>query len=215
MWKQFSFIVTQQYENKVHELALAFFFPLVIEWVNNPSTASFQNDMTPQKLCKLWSVSPLDLAHLWDIKTLSTNCKNEAESACTSSASLPGHCGRTRTTSPLSGRLPLILRGKSSSAADFWSFFFLFFFFSPLFWSWIKFCWSPWESVFKVGHRRGCRVLSVHGCTCVLLLTSRSADRWARRSQLQCSCSERSSSGCWRGFSSDARPESLPCAGDP
>lgn len=185
-------------------------------WLNGSTTPQLPVfKMTPQKLCKLWSVSPLDLAHLWDIKTLSTNCKNEAESLCTSSASLPGHCGWW-------GRLRHSPDDFLSSSGEshlqlliFDLFFFFSSFFSPLFWSWIKFCRSPWESVFKVGHRRGCRVLSVHGCTCVLLLTSRSADRWARRSQLQCSCSERSSSGCWRGFSSDARPGSLPCAGDP
>lgn len=39
-------------------------------------------------------------------------------------------------------------------------------------------------------------------------------DRWARRSQWLCSCSERSLSGCWKEFSSDARPKSLPCGAD-
>lgn len=55
-----------------------------------------------------------------------------------------------------------------------------------------KFCQSLLESVFKVGHGRGSGVLSVHGCTCVAGVHAQASERCARRSQLQCSCFERS-----------------------
>lgn len=72
-----------------------------------------------------------------------------------------------------------------------------------------------YESVFKVAHRK--RIQSAlstwqHLCAGVM---SRIRGRSARRSQLQCSCFERSLSGCWKGFSSDAQPKSHPCAADP
>lgn len=85
-------------------------------------------------------------------------------------------------------------------------FLFSFFFF---FYNFFRSCRrSLVESVFG----RGCGVLSR---MCVLVITSRWGDRRVRRSQWWCSCSERSWSGCWKGFSAGVLPESLPCAGDP
>lgn len=163
-----------------------FFFFIV---TTNQSTASFQNDTILQKLCKLrwfrlssWFSTFIRSQPRVDIKHWAQTVKMSLHNVKLRLLVTVGD-----RDSLASGRL-----SHPDGKVICSHLFFLKNFHLVI----QKFFRSLLESRFKVGHGRGSRVLLVHGCTCVLVCASRWGDGWARRSQWQRPCSERSLSGC-------------------